>query len=496
MAVFGVSQSEFEQFKARMDGAIAELHQAIRQKVTDSEEAARASATNAKAQEESVRATASRVQAALTELESYKTGALQELQATQQERAKVIAELTNQQTQIATVISSYQQFVEQKKIVDSQVGDIAAKVEQTNNLVAQAKPLPELVAQTQKALAEAKGTAESINNILTHATTKKSEIDELHKKILGEDIKTTDGKTEHVNGTKDDLEKAYTDLSARVPFLELEINGLLQVLTQKNDAVQSQQIADFSNLVEQSKSRFKAVSDQLDSLLPGSMAAGLSAAYEQKKSDESKSLQKFEVIFGIAIALMVLVSLIPFGVDIYLLTVQGKNIVQVMKDAPNLLVSILPLYFPVLWLAYSTNKKVNLSKRLIEEYTHKAVLGKTFSGLSTQIEALPHQDDVKDELRTRLLFNVLQVSAENPGKLITDYNKADHPLMEALEKSTKLSDAVDALSKIPGLSSLLTKVSERSATLLAKQADKVERGLEVAASLEQVGEATGEAKKA
>lgn len=205
---------------------------------------------------------------------------------------------------------------------------------------------------------------------------------------------------------------------------------------------------------------------------------------KKKKADEIVSLKEFEVGFNKAILAMVAVSLIPFGVDVYLLGWKGADLVQVIKDMPSLVIAILPLYFPVLWLAYSSNKKLNLSKRLIEEYTHKAVLGKTFSGLSNQIETLPQRSAVKEELRTRLLFNVLQVSAENPGKLITNYNKSDHPLMEALENSAKLSDSVEALSKLPGFSAIARKLSEKSDELLRSQSEKIENGLAAQVSLE------------
>ena len=193
--------------------------------------------------------------------------------------------------------------------------------------------------------------------------------------------------------------------------------------------------------------------------------------------DEENSLLRYEVNFKNAITGLVFISLIPLAVDLYLLVGLNKDLVQVIKDTPSLIVAILPLYFPVLWLAYSANKRLNLSKRLIEEYTHKLVLGKTFSGLSNQIETLSHQDEIKDELRTRLLFNVLQVSAENPGKLITNYNKTDHPLMEALENSSKLSDSVERLAKIPGFSALARKLADKNDLLLKTQADKVVHGM-------------------
>jgi hypothetical protein len=120
---------------------------------------------------------------------------------------------------------------------------------------------------------------------------------------------------------------------------------------------------------------------------------------------------------------------------------------------PRMVLSILPLYIPVIWLAYSTNKKINLSKRLVEEYTHKEVLSKTFEGLSKQIDNI-EDEQISFDLKTKLLYNILSVSAENPGKLISDYNKTDHPLMDALDKSAKLNDAIESIIKIPGLSKL------------------------------------------
>ncbi|MCY1456231.1 hypothetical protein D9M71_734340 [compost metagenome] len=105
--------------------------------------------------------------------------------------------------------------------------------------------------------------------------------------------------------------------------------------------------------------------------------------------------------------------------------------------------------------------------------------------MSNQIESLPHESSVRDDLRTKLLFNLLQVSSENPGKLITDYNKSDHPLMEALENSAKLSDSMEALAKIPGFSAISKSVTARVENALSKEAAKVEEGLDTMAKLEK-----------
>lgn len=111
---------------------------------------------------------------------------------------------------------------------------------------------------------------------------------------------------------------------------------------------------------------------------------------------------------------------------------QGVELVEAIRRLPRLVLAIVPMYIPVLWLKYSANKKLNLSKRLIEEYAHKEVLSKTYVGLSKQITSISDEGH-SDELKFRLLSNFLQVSSEDPGKLISNYEASDHPIMEALE---------------------------------------------------------------
>ncbi|TXK45712.1 hypothetical protein FVR03_12245 [Pontibacter qinzhouensis] len=98
----------------------------------------------------------------------------------------------------------------------------------------------------------------------------------------------------------------------------------------------------------------------------------------------------------------------------------GTPFREVIDILPNIAAAVIPLYIPMLWFTFAANKKLNLSKRLIEEYTHKEVISKTFEGLSTQIESLEDSNISKD-LKLKLLFNLLEISTENPGKLISDY---------------------------------------------------------------------------
>lgn len=358
------------------------------------------------------------------------------------------------------------------------MGNVQSSLERASSLLAQSEVIPEKLEALSKQLTDVNAQSENIKSLLSHSLKRKGDIDEIYKSIFGHEISDENGGSERVDGLYDELKNSFDGFSKRIDGLDTAVNQAIESVESEYNEAREGQKKVFEQIITESKARFGEVSNELKSLMPGALAAGLSAAYEEKKDEEAQFLSSHEKSFRHAVAGLVAISFIPFAVDVYQLSV-GSALADVLKDTPRLVISILPLYFPVLWLAYSSNKRLNLSKRLIEEYTHKSVLGKTFSGLSNQIDSLPHEGAVKDELRTRLLFNVLQVSSENPGKLITDYNKTDHPLMDVLEKSAKLSESVDALSKIPGLSALTKRLESKREALLRDQAVKIENGLSI-----------------
>lgn len=287
---------------------------------------------------------------------------------------------------------------------------------------------------------------------------RKKEIDQLYYGIIG--FKDTDPETKEeveIKGLKHELENAYVELRA----------GFAKFSEEKK--------AGFSQTLIAWENEYQSVLQKINSLLPNALTTGLSYAYSQKKADEIEESNSLDKVFKRYVGGLVIVSLIPFAVSLYQLF-NGIPLNSVILQVPRLVLSILPLYVPILWVAYSSNRKINLSKRLIEEYTHKEVLSKTFEGLSQQIR------DIKDpiisaDLKTRLLYNILEVSSENPGKLISDYDKSDHPLMDALDKSVKLTNAVDKISKIPGLAKLADILSSKSKGMLESEDKKATAGL-------------------
>lgn len=474
---------------------INDLEVLLKQKTSDLEESARTAALKTTEHQAAAESSLKTINEILSLQESLKKDVEEDVSKLKELQQITKSTNTELGEKIREVIQLHTNSVADQKKISEVIVSIEASKQTILDHLEKTKNIPEDTQKLEKLLENAESNSSSINGLLSQSSKRKQDIEDLYKKIYGEDIKTEDGKISHTNGIKDELQNTYKALSLEIQTLQDIIDNKTKIIEDAHNNSIAQREENVKEIISSAKAEIDSVTIELKNLLPGGLAAGLSAAYESKTGEKKKDLKRFESTFKTTIGLLVAVSLIPFLIDIYLLALKNKELTSVIKDTPHLIISILPLYFPILWLAYSYAKKINLSKRLIEEYTHKAVLGKTFSGLSHQIESLPKDSPVRNELWTKLLYNVLQVSSENPGKLITDYNKADHPLMEVLESSSKLSKSLDVLSKIPGFSSIAQTLTEKNEKSLAAQGDSVKSGLDANESLNATQEppiSTGE----
>ena len=354
---------------------------------------------------------------------------------------------------------------------------VAENVEKLKSIVDNEPVLSEKVIKLEKTYEQYEVYASKVELLYKNCTTKKKEIEDLHLEIIGySGMNAETGEEEIIEGLKSSLENSYMDLKNSAKELTKNLATIEDVHDENYKIYLEETESEVAGLISKWEKEYQNKSCKIESLLPNALTAGLSHAYSKKKDDEIAECKGSSETFQKAIKGMIATSLIPFAVSIWLI-VNHKAIEDVIMDIPRLVFSILPLYIPVLWVAYSSSKKINLSKRLIEEYSHKEALSKTFEGLSKQISNI-EDNKMSRELKSKLLFNILEVSAENPGKLIYDYNKADHPLMDALDKSIKLTNAVNRLSIIPGFSKMATLVSKKSKEIIHEEGQKAVAGLD------------------
>jgi hypothetical protein len=294
---------------------------------------------------------------------------------------------------------------------------------------------------------------------------KKTEIDELYRDIIGYEDEDESGNTVEIEGLKSKLESSYKELENKSEDLVEEINNL-KVSSNENytNFIQAHQ-EELDELKDASQTEYDEINKKIESLLPNALTAGLSSAFVAKKAEEEKLHTEYKGSFRNGIIFLTIAAILPVSISVFFLAT-GSSLTEVIERSPKVILSFLPLYIPLIWITISANKKVNLSKRLIEEYSHKQVLSMTIEGLSKQIENIENSE-LSEELRINLIRNFLEVTNENPGKLISDYQKSDNPFLNILDRDRKGKAE----------KSIVETVEERTKEIIDKAADEVEENI-------------------
>jgi len=347
---------------------------------------------------------------------------------------------------------------------DKAYNELKENVEYLNDFMTEYPDLDEKLEGISKFIEDIESNLSKSRTSLTTINTRKKEIDEYYQELFGYEDENEDGETVVVEGKKDTLETTYDDLEEKLTKAEVRIHTINKDFE-----------ANYKDFEEEHKTNYSKINKEIASLLPAALTAGLSSAFSTKKKEEESNLSLMQTRFSNGIYFLIAASFIPFMVSIVLMS-RGESLDQVIFKLPRMVLGIIPMYIPILWFTYSANKKLNLSKRLIEEYAHKEVLSKTYEGLSKQINNLDN-DEQTAELKYRLLSNFLQVTSENPGKLISNYESSDHPVMEALEQSYKFQLAIDKLDGIPGLGKVAAILESNTKKKLEEKSHKIENAL-------------------
>ncbi|SGY81448.1 hypothetical protein [Moritella viscosa] len=319
-----------------------------------------------------------------------------------------------------------------------------------------------------------------IKELLRTSIQERNEIKRVYNDVYGYDAPADDEDEDseiiRVKGKAELLEESYRRIDGKLEEFYKDGKERYNQLNVEIENINNKSVKQFDDYIKSCSDDYSDVKKKINDLLPAAMTAGLAAAYDKKIEMEAKELIRHDTSFRMSIALLVSCSFTPFIIAYFFVDQSTLTFNELINQVKSFLPFIVPIYTPILWLAYSANKKYKLSKRLIEEYTHKGVISKTFEGLSTQVQNMP-DSKMAEELRIKLLYNLVDVNSENPGKLISDYNKSDHPLMDALDKSAKLADSVTKLSRIPGFSAIVKHLDDKGKNILAEQDRKVSGAL-------------------
>ncbi len=360
--------------------------------------------------------------------------------------------------------------------VQSSANSVEEVLQKFEDLIKSIPGYQENILQVEQFYTKGNESDSKISALYKSITDKHKEIETVYYQIFGQSIKNENGEVSQIKGRKDELDESYNSIKIKLKELEVDLNKRIELLKKEFDKNVVAVGGKLEEFTKNGQASYDEIISRIERLLPNALTAGLSSAYSEKKVNEVVEGERHTKAFKGAILGLITISLIPFFVSVVSIY-HNEDLKTVIFRIPRLVIAILPLYIPVLWLAYSSNKKMNLSKRLVEEYSHKEVLSKTFEGLSKQIENITDKG-TSAELMNKLLFNILEVNSENPGKLISDYNKSDHPVVDALEKSVKLTNAVAKLANLPGFTKLASILEKRSQRIIEGEETKANAGLD------------------
>ncbi|WP_084060166.1 hypothetical protein [Cellulophaga tyrosinoxydans] len=421
---------------------LSELEKQVAEKPSDIEKEARQASKKAaeyrnKAEERFNQASA--IHAKLVNIETEIDEKLSYIKSNHTKSIEISNDLVENSTNLSNLITRISEVLEQHPEIEEEI-----------------EKLDELILKIEENSSKANTTYKGI-------LSKKTEIDELHREILGYEDEDEDGEIITVEGLKKELETSYNQLTEISENLEENLESLkVTSKEQYDDFIKTNQDS-LDSIKSNSKKEYDKINKQIESLLPNALTAGLSSAFITKKGEEELLYNEYKKSFNNGILYISLSALLPIGISIFYL-LSGATLTETIEKAPKIMLAFLPLYIPLIWTTISANKKVNLSKRLIEEYSHKQVLSMTIEGLSKQIENI-EDAEMSEELRIKLLNTFLNVTSENPGKLILNYQKSDNPILNFFDRDKKKDKTI------------VETLKDSTKDIIEKAADEIEEGI-------------------
>ena len=364
------------------------------------------------------------------------TNNIKSAQSILSEADALLAELKSMRERIS---NSAQEVIDARNKFDEEISGLESRA---NSLSEREQKLEEVVSESETTRDEMQSLLEDIEGKHTDSNAKYQDISKVHKLLWG----YTKENGEVVEGKKQELESTYEELEQKINVTKAGADSFEKEYQEK-----------CNSFLESAKSEAEALANRVRGLLPDAMTAGLSSAYLENRKTEEAEQQKQMGLFTKCIWGMMLLALLPIGLNLGLWYKYDKSLLDILAMLPRQIMCILPLYVPLFWLAIFANKRVNLSKRLIEEYKHKEAVSKTYEGLSRQISEIA-DENASQELQKRLLFNTIMLSEKNPGELIKNFNRPDNPLFDMLNQGSRFADAMNKLASVPGIEQLIAMV--------------------------------------
>jgi len=269
------------------------------------------------------------------------------------------------------------------------------------------------------------------------------EVAEFHKELLLGDDESTAIKDD-LDSAKESIVEDQVEIEALLSSINTKVKQLAEfhtIIFGHKEAegeggsglkgeldIRVKQLTSFEN---EQITKYKALVEEIEGLIPGATSAGLASAYETMKTSFDTPLKNMSNLFYVALGLLVIGSII-FSMK----GIGGENWVTFVDigDWDTVLrgiVNKIPFYAPVLWLAYYATKRRSEYQRLQQEYAHKEALAKSYNSYKKQIQDL----DVKDlDMQKDLITKAVDAIAYNASETLDGKHGDKMPTHALVEK--------------------------------------------------------------
>lgn len=350
-------------------------------------------------------------------------------------------------TEYAKVADKYvQDFEKSAKEHLEAISDLSSKSESLHDVISEkatkADDLDEKLfgSNTETGLeAKIDGFAETIEE-------RNGEIDELYTELL---VGTTDeiSTKKHILAAKNDvdqhkaaIETALSEIEQEIKEFEqfhIEVFGKIDEETKERSGglhsdleTLKKSLVDFEN---SQKVKYKALNEQIESLLPGATTAGLATVYRDMKVSFDGPIRSAGILFYVSIGILILASLVLATTEIGL---TGIKFIEI-TDWTTVLRSFaykIPFYGPIIWLAYFATKRRSEAQRLQQEYAHKEALASSYNNYKKQILELGEEDT---EMRKDLILKVVEAISRNASTTLDGKHGDKMPSQDAIDFLSK-----------------------------------------------------------
>ena len=181
---------------------------------------------------------------------------------------------------------------------------------------------------------------------------------------------------------------------------------------------------------EEQKTKHSALTEEIESLLPGATSAGLATAFKEMKDSFDTPISKYTRMFYNSLVLIIFLSVIAMIESVGSHGISFIKYVDLGQFANSLGWKV-PVVGAAVWLAVFASKRRSEAQRLQQEYAHKESVAKSYNGFKKQIEELVSDD--KGMLLSLISKTVDSVS-ENASKTLDGKHGDKSPLHELTEK--------------------------------------------------------------